>query len=35
FKKFFWIIILGKPITILAYSMSLIYGGQWLIHLFQ
>ncbi|MEE6738446.1 TVP38/TMEM64 family protein, partial [Lacticaseibacillus paracasei] len=27
--------ILGKPITILAYSMSLIYGGQWLIHLFQ
>ncbi len=35
FTRFFWIIILGKPITIFAYSMSLLYGGRWLIDLFS
>lgn len=35
FTRFFWIIILGKPITIFAYSMSLLYGSRWLIDLFS
>ncbi|WP_179395957.1 TVP38/TMEM64 family protein [Lacticaseibacillus absianus] len=30
FSTFFWIIILGKPITIAAYSYALIVGAQWL-----
>lgn len=29
-KKFTWIILLGKPATILAYSMAMVYGGQFL-----
>ena len=34
FKKFFWIIILGKPITIAAYSWALVTGAHWLTQLF-
>lgn len=29
-KKFTWIILLGKPASILAYSMAMVYGGQFL-----
>ncbi len=32
-KKFTWIILLCKPATILAYSMGLIYGANWLTNL--
>ncbi|MCJ0583366.1 TVP38/TMEM64 family protein, partial [Enterococcus cecorum] len=32
-KKFTWIILLCKPATILAYSMALIYGANWLTNL--
>lgn len=30
---YFWIIVLGKPWTIAAYSLGLVYGSQWLLHL--
>lgn len=33
-RTFAWIIILGKPITIAAYSYALIFGAQWLLRLF-
>lgn len=29
-KRFSLIILLGKPLSILLYSMALVYGGQWL-----
>lgn len=32
YKTFSLIIILGKPVTILAYSYLLVYGGGWLSH---
>ncbi|WP_054663047.1 TVP38/TMEM64 family protein [Lacticaseibacillus camelliae] len=35
FKFFAWVIILGKPITIAVYSMSLVFGAHWLLHLFH
>lgn len=31
-KTFSWIIILGKPVTIAAYSYALLYGAKWLLH---
>jgi uncharacterized membrane protein YdjX (TVP38/TMEM64 family) len=33
-RMFSWIIILGKPITIAAYSWALIFGAHWLLRLF-
>lgn len=33
-KKFTWIILLAKPISIFLYSMALIYGGHFLTGLF-
>lgn len=33
-KKFTWIIILCKPASIAAYSFALVYGSQFLMHLF-
>lgn len=33
-KKFLKIIILCKPISIIGHVLILIYGGEWLIHLF-
>lgn len=33
FKKFFWIIVLGKPVTIAAYSWALVTGAHWLTQL--
>ncbi|KRL61804.1 hypothetical protein FC23_GL000462 [Lactobacillus psittaci DSM 15354] len=35
FWTFFWIIILGKPWTIAAYSLGLVYGAKWLIGIFK
>lgn len=32
---YFWIIILCKPWTIAAYSLGLMYGAQWLTHIFH
>jgi len=32
-QKYFWIIVLGKPVTIAAYSFALVYGLQWLTNL--
>lgn len=32
-KKFSWIILLCKPATILVYSMSLVYGANWLANI--
>lgn len=32
-STFSWIIILGKPITIAAYSLAWAFGAQWLMHL--
>ena len=29
-RRFFWIIVLGKPITIAAYSLILVTGAHWL-----
>ncbi|WP_125705305.1 TVP38/TMEM64 family protein [Lacticaseibacillus daqingensis] len=34
FSTFFWIIVLGKPVTIAAYSYALIVGAQWLLQFF-
>ncbi len=33
FSTYFWIIILCKPWTIAAYSLGLVYGSRWLLHL--
>lgn len=33
FWTYFWIIILGKPWTIAAYSLGLVYGAKWLMGL--
>ncbi len=33
-KKFTWIILLAKPLSIFLYSMALIYGGHFLTGLF-
>lgn len=33
-KKFTWIILLAKPLSIFLYSMALIYGGHFLTSLF-
>lgn len=35
FKFFSWVIILGKPLTIAVYSMGLVFGAHWLLHLFH
>ena len=31
-KKFIWILLLAKPASILAYSMLLVYGGNFISH---
>ncbi|OYR96846.1 TVP38/TMEM64 family protein [Lactobacillus taiwanensis] len=33
FSTYVWIILLGKPWTIAAYSLGLIYGAKWLVKL--
>ncbi len=33
FSTYFLIIVLGKPWTIAAYSLGLLFGSRWLIHL--
>lgn len=33
FRTFFWIIVLGKPLTIAAYSFALVLGFEWLTNL--
>lgn len=35
FWTYFWIIVLGKPWTIAAYSFGLLYGTKWLMKLFK
>lgn len=30
YKKFTWIILLGKPASIAVYSLALVYGAEWL-----
>ncbi|HLQ40426.1 MAG TPA: VTT domain-containing protein [Tetragenococcus sp.] len=34
-KKFTWIILLAKPASVYLYSLVLLYGGEYLIHLFM
>lgn len=33
FSTYFWIIVLGKPWTIAAYSLGLVYGAKWLLQI--
>ena len=33
FSTYLWIILLGKPWTIAAYSLGLVYGAKWLVKL--
>mgnify|MGYP000982930309 FL=1 len=33
FSTYLWIILLGKPWTIAAYSLGLVYGAKWLLKL--
>jgi integral membrane protein len=35
FWTYFWIIVLGKPWTIAAYSFGLLYGAKWLFGIFK
>jgi len=32
-RKYFWIILLGKPLTIAAYGYALVYGAHWLVNI--